>query len=982
MELETYGLDWPTGVEQWQIELKLFQNPQWEVGVKPRPEFHFIRAAQILWGKNNKKAQFKWHPWAVDMTNNAVQTKELSLCGPSSCGKCLHPDELVRMFDGTTKRAGDVVVGDLLVGDDSKPRRVLETHSGKDRMVKITPATGDPFLCTDDHILTLKRAKTSPRSWRKKGTIIDISVADYLKKSKTFRREYRLFNVGVDFDPQPVDFDPYVYGVWLGDGRKGGIEISLPDSKHIIREACLDYFTSIGYRCARYGEGEQTSYLFGTGKNSNNNPFLDFVRESSPSGKVILERYLNNSREVRLQVLAGLLDTDGYLHRSGTHFEICVTDNGLAEDVKRLAGSLGFRVTCRKKKSSEVKGGKEFESNRINILGDIHTIPTKLPHKRGKKKLSDSDSTCTGFKVEDAGIGEYAGFAVDGNKRFLMGNYTVTHNSEWMATWVILNYLTDPLHTLIYVTSTTIPRAKQKIWSRVVRYWNALPDHIRTVGKMVENPTPSIWSNDKDGKRIMSAGVHLVAAAAGQGREAQNKLQGSKANDATNYQNGRMLFVGDEFSDLSHAVIPLVSNLKSNPTFHMVASANPNHPYDPFSHLVEPVGGYETIDVDTSMWRTKRGGICLHFDDIKNPNWLAYRDHLESGKDPSEFQNPWPIKKGELVEEAFVGSDVNSIEFWRNFRGFWAPSGADDTIFTDTDIKGAKATDDFTNWMLSKQKIRVMGVDSAFSSGGDDTYATIVDMGWCKERNIPVVQIIAEEPILISAKSDKNPDQQVGEAVKGLLVKYNVEIYSLGFDSTVSSAANYLAVVLENNDFHRVSFRGSASDIPISDLDPAPANQRYGNRVSELWFFGRELIRRGQLYGISRETASELIVRKYDTTKFGEQSRLTAETKRDMKKRTGGKSPDRADALMIALDVLKTRYNLRCSATKLIYKSGSTQGRWLDFVEKQNSTRTLPRLSSSYTTEKKKTPILMQKTTRSRWGSRLNSGKRLGTLRR
>jgi hypothetical protein len=510
----------------------------------------------------------------------------------------------------------------------------------------------------------------------------------------------------------------------------------------------------------------------------------------------------------------------------------------------------------------------------------------------------------------------------------------------WMAVWTLGNLLADPVHTLIFLTSIGIERAKQKVWGTVEHFYNGLPPQASAGLDYVSNPTPSIMV-EVNGRRLSTAGIHLVAAAAANSREASNKLQGSKAFSNPGMANGRCFLVADELSDLSHAVLSATGNLKSNPFFHFSAAFNPRHKYDPGAIMAEPAGGWETVTIDSERWETKRGGICLHFDDVRNPNWLALQEHRRQGKLDSDFKDPWPNKGAFLVEEEMTKGDITSPDYWRNSRGWWCPLGSEQTVYTDEDIKGAGADRNFTDWLLTKPKVRVLGVDSAFSSGGDNTIVTILDMGYCNQRRCPVVDVVATEEITIDATNKtKTGSRQVGEGVLALMRKYSVPIPDLGFDATNITAADALAEVLGSNDFFRVDFRGNATDTPVSYLDETPAKDKYGNRVTELWFFGKELLRHTQLYGIPDETASELIVRRFETSKAGGLSKMTVESKKDMKKRTGGRSPDRADSLAIALDVLRQRHGLRThQSNTLIQTNSPTSSAWLDFCKEKASAR-------------------------------------------
>lgn len=80
------------------------------------------------------------------------------------------------------------------------------------------------------------------------------------------------------------------------------------------------------------------------------------------------------------------------------------------------------------------------------------------------------------------------------------------------------------------------------------------------------------------------------------------------------------------------------------------------------------------------------------------------------------------------------------------------------------------------------------------------------------------------------------------------------------------------------------------------------------NRVSELWFVGKELMRTQQVFGITANLASEMTSRNYDMVKSGT-LRVKIESKPEFKARFGS-SPDLADAAFLALDCARQRLGL------------------------------------------------------------------------
>ena len=152
---------------------------------------------------------------------------------PVGSGKCLGLDEPVLLFDGTVYRASDIRTGDLLMGPDSLPRRVLSTCKGKGPLFRINPIKGRSWICNDAHVLTIVETVS--------GKIEDIPLNEYLKRSAWYKSERKLFTPtnGVEFSPQPTPpIDPYFLGLWFGDGAKStnhlgliAISISKPGAK-------------------------------------------------------------------------------------------------------------------------------------------------------------------------------------------------------------------------------------------------------------------------------------------------------------------------------------------------------------------------------------------------------------------------------------------------------------------------------------------------------------------------------------------------------------------------------------------------------------------------------------------------------------------------------------------------------------------------------------------------------------------------------
>lgn len=299
-----------------------------------------------------------------------------------AAGKCLARDTPVLMYDGSIKMVQDVVVGDVLMGDDSLPRNVLSTCTGQEMMYEVNPSKGTPYTVNKSHILSLVCHRKCALG--NKGDIVDISVEDYLALPKSYHGTSSPlfgFRVGVEFEAQEVPLDPYEFGIWLTNGRCDSFPMILQllqvlPCKHV---PCF-------YKC--------------------------------------------NTRQVRLELLAGIIDHVGILRKSKTEFgyEVTIPDHVLMDDILYIARSLGFAAY---KTTVEHRGDTYY---RTLIHGaNIHEIPviieSNIIHDNEKPQAGTKNVLHVRITLKELAVDDYFGFEIDGNRRFLLGDFTVTHNT-------------------------------------------------------------------------------------------------------------------------------------------------------------------------------------------------------------------------------------------------------------------------------------------------------------------------------------------------------------------------------------------------------------------------------------------------------------------------------------------------------------------------------------------------------------------------
>ena len=230
--------------------------------------------------------------------------------GDMGQGKSLAPPTPLIMYDGTVKKAKDVVEGDLLMGPDSKPRTVLKTTHGYGPMCRITPTKGAPWECNDVHILTLVKTNSSPSrpaECKRNGEVIDIEIGEYLSWSKPKQYLYKQFSVGVNFPWQPpLPLEPYLLGILLGDGHLGRNTIQITNSDPEIIEYCRQVADRWGCELATNFEHEKKQNHYFRGEYGSDGitaalEELNICGHRSPT-KFIPQQYKTASREDSLGV--------------------------------------------------------------------------------------------------------------------------------------------------------------------------------------------------------------------------------------------------------------------------------------------------------------------------------------------------------------------------------------------------------------------------------------------------------------------------------------------------------------------------------------------------------------------------------------------------------------------------------------------------------------------------------------------------------
>lgn len=388
---------------------------------------------------------------AVEQARQCIRdgAKNVLIVAPTGSGKCLGRGTPVLMFDGRIKAVEDVVTGDLLMGPDSTPRQVLSTTQGVGPLYRVIPTKGDSYIVNDAHILSLKitggatKWDCSRSDTYRTGKIHNITVTDYLSRSKTFKHCAKGWRTGIEFSAQDkLPLDPYFFGAWIGDGTSKNSSICSADDEVLQCVADMAELHGLKVRTEIQKDNQSVVAHVNTGvrgrhpANRTENPVLMALKNLGVlNNKHIPHCYLTASRNDRLELLAGLMDTDGSL--SGGGFDFIQKELHIVESVAFLARSLGLAAYISGCTKTCVNNGKSGEYWRLSISGDCSIVPVRIPRKKASPRLIKKDALLTGIKVQRVGEGDYFGFEITGDRLFLLGDFTVTHNT------VVASHLID-----------------------------------------------------------------------------------------------------------------------------------------------------------------------------------------------------------------------------------------------------------------------------------------------------------------------------------------------------------------------------------------------------------------------------------------------------------------------------------------------------------------------------------------------------------
>lgn len=352
------------------------------------------------------------------------------------CDECLAPETKVMMGDGTFLEIDKVQEGDYVMTEGSIPRKVVERTDGYDRMFTIHQPYGADYEVNSLHRIIVEHRMGGGNS--KDGEYIG-TPEEMLNKfpKSSYRVLNRVTSKGVEFRSKRLPIDPYIFGVWLGDGHSDSPRIIVNPKEEIIEEL-KKYAEKEGYSYSKgkiKASDKVINFSFKRKDGKGVNKFRDTIKKYNLyNNKHIPKQYMTSSIKQRLEVLAGIVDTDGYVPlRKGEivgSVVISMSREELVKQIRQLALSCGLTVGNIRHKKSNL----DTDVWTINIGGDISRIPTKVKRKKLDKHIPNYKSRINKIHINPVPrIGRYVGIQVeaykDEHRKLILEDFTLTMNS-------------------------------------------------------------------------------------------------------------------------------------------------------------------------------------------------------------------------------------------------------------------------------------------------------------------------------------------------------------------------------------------------------------------------------------------------------------------------------------------------------------------------------------------------------------------------
>ncbi|OXI73513.1 replicative DNA helicase [Burkholderia sp. AU28863] len=428
------------------------------------------------------------------MTSGMHGGELIIVAGRPSMGKAQPLDARVRTLTGW-KPMGELAVGDALASVDGAPSIVTGIYPQGERQVyRVRFSDGRSAECCDEHLWCVHF-----REWEKPRVLSTAEIRTLLTRERYRNRLWIDMPSGEFGHREALPVDPWVLGALLGDGALGGtavrFSVKAEETLNRMRER-VDASLELEY-AGQYDWRIKRRPSTATAARPSANPLKAALEQLGVWGRTSYDKfiprlYLDADKDTRLDVLRGLLDTDGWVESWGT-VRYSTASAQLASDVRELARSLGAWCQVAEKATSFTVDGERKAGPTAYICMISHPDPQNLFLFEGKRERLTAGRTrrklpvITGIEPSRRTATQCISVSHP-SRLYVTDDYVVTHNTAFSMN--IGEYVAVEYGLPVAVFSMEMPGTQ--LVMRMLGSIGRLDQHRMRTGRLTDEDWPKL----------------------------------------------------------------------------------------------------------------------------------------------------------------------------------------------------------------------------------------------------------------------------------------------------------------------------------------------------------------------------------------------------------------------------------------------------------------------------------------------------------
>lgn len=464
-----------------------------------------------------------------------------------------------------------------------------------------------------------------------------------------------------------------------------------------------------------------------------------------------------------------------------------------------------------------------------------------------------------------------------------------------LSKWALIDYWSAPYDTLSIMTSTGIRELELRVWGDIKSLFQRAKEKFGYLEGNINQANHGIFTDSLDDRgdlRDMRRGIICVPCLTGEGEwKGLENFVGIKQK--------RRRLIGDELQFIPALYVNALDAFDKG-DFKGGFLGNPiGGNGKALDKIAEPVGGWASLGevTKTKVWKNKYGGVTVNLVGTDSPNFDKDR--------PKHY--PYLIDQDD-IDRVATRNGRDSAQFWTLIMGV-RKIGVDTYRVLTLDLCERNGAHNTAVWS-GTSKVKVFGVDAGY--GGDPCELVYLEFG----EDVAGRMIVEFHPTItipIELSSSRSAEDQIAMRVKSEAARLEVPDENIFFEAGMRATLAISMARIMSPAVNAVNAGGPATDRPVNEdffvTDPKTGerrlmkcNEQYSKFVTELWYSMREVVEAKQARGLPRDVAEEFAMREWRWVPGPLGERYELETKPEFKTRSGGKSPNKADATSIALE--------------------------------------------------------------------------------